>query len=537
MEKQICKQCGASKPLADFYKNKIKKNGHDSKCKLCRSTRAKQYRADNQEAIKQQRKQFYNDNRDRLVTEKRQYYQDNKDKVRKTKRDSMRRNRASILVYQKGYRAENKEVLAAKRKIYRDNIIHGIIELLGGECSICGEDNTELLSLDHVHDDGNEERKKFNSITIKRKLLKGELDKNRYRLLCHTCNVGRYALHPIHQRKIKDLTGQLKLCPTCLLEKDEAEFHDHGKTLYYECEACKRWRRWILKIEVIKLLGGECACCGAAEPYKLVVDHVLCDGSARRKSGEKTGEGIYRALKKGILDKTKYQVLCVNCNISRHLGHGTCVHARETKEYAGKRKTYAGERKTTIKTAQFKLDDIMINAGDVEGFLEQHHYIGFGRSSVISYAITLGQKLVAAVKFSTPVRVSVATKMGYEFKEVIELDRLCIHPDFHRKNFASWLLARIIKRIKEDLPAIRCIVSFADPSAGHIGTVYKAANWKELGKTARSYFYINQDNEILHKKTLYNRARSLSQTEREYADLHGYSRVWTPPKIKFAYEL
>jgi hypothetical protein len=127
--------------------------------------------------------------------------------------------------------------------------------------------------------------------------------------------------------------------------------------------------------------------------------------------------------------------------------------------------------------------------------------------------------------------------MGFEFKEVIELDRLCIHPDYHKKNFASWLLSKIMKKLKTDLMGIRCVISFADPSAGHLGTVYKASNWEKIGKTSRSYFYIDQDNGILHKKTLYNRAKRRKQTEREYAESNRYFRVWTPPKIKYAFSL
>ena len=30
---------------------------------------------------------------------------------------------------------------------------------------------------------------------------------------------------------------------------------------------------------------------------------------------------------------------------------------------------------------------------------------------------------------------------------------------------------------------MHCLLSYADPSAGHAGTIYKAANWKQDGRT------------------------------------------------------
>jgi hypothetical protein len=63
-----------------------------------------------------------------------------------------------------------------------------------------------------------------------------------------------------------------------------------------------------------------------------------------------------------------------------------------------------------------------------------------------------------------------------------ELARLFILDDVP-KNAETWLIAKSVKFIKANYPDVEFLVSYADPSAGHEGTIYKAANWKEDGKT------------------------------------------------------
>ena len=87
-----------------------------------------------------------------------------------------------------------------------------------------------------------------------------------------------------------------------------------------------------LKVEVKKLLGGKCACCGEEEFEFLNVDHVNNDGSVERH-GRKTRPNLhyYLEIKKCMKEGTpvtRYQLLCCNCNYSKHLGNGTCVHKR-----------------------------------------------------------------------------------------------------------------------------------------------------------------------------------------------------------------
>jgi hypothetical protein len=63
-----------------------------------------------------------------------------------------------------------------------------------------------------------------------------------------------------------------------------------------------------------------------------------------------------------------------------------------------------------------------------------------------------------------------------------ELSRLWVSDEMPR-NTESWFIAQTIRWLRKNRPDVELLVSYADPSRGHQGTIYKAANWKPDGKT------------------------------------------------------
>lgn len=65
-------------------------------------------------------------------------------------------------------------------------------------------------------------------------------------------------------------------------------------------------------------------------------------------------------------------------------------------------------------------------------------------------------------------------------KNVLELNRLVIAPEYNGLNYASYLVANSLKM----LPNGTFVVSYADYGAwGHVGYVYQATNWLYTGMT------------------------------------------------------
>jgi hypothetical protein len=50
-------------------------------------------------------------------------------------------------------------------------------------------------------------------------------------------------------------------------------------------------------------------------------------------------------------------------------------------------------------------------------------------------------------------------------------------------NTESWFIARSVRYVKRFHRDVVALVSYADPSVGHSGTIYRASNWREDGRT------------------------------------------------------
>jgi hypothetical protein len=101
----------------------------------------------------------------------------------------------------------------------------------------------------------------------------------------------------------------------------------------------------------------------------------------------------------------------------------------------------------------------------------------------ISYAYGLfeGDELVGCVTYGTPASSTLLRGVcGEEYKGIVkELNRLVLR--YNRPNEASTLVSRSFKLLPHPL----VIVSYADTSQGHTGTVYQATNFLYTGLSAK----------------------------------------------------
>jgi hypothetical protein len=88
-----------------------------------------------------------------------------------------------------------------------------------------------------------------------------------------------------------------------------------------------RLRRFTLRKRVVQKYGGRCVCCGESNSLLLNIDHVNGDGKYERAFDK--GGNIYSGFL-SRLDRepvsSRYQILCFNCNIGRHMNDGMCPH-------------------------------------------------------------------------------------------------------------------------------------------------------------------------------------------------------------------
>jgi len=188
-----------------------------------------------------------------------------------------------------------------------------------------------------------------------------------------------------------------------------------------------------------------------------------------------------------------------------------------------------------VDTIDFDFKSVVVGPADARSYrplLAKYHYLPNAGRGGIAYGARLGEELVAVCVFSPLPRQNIAQTLGVEDDAVRELSRLCIHPAYQKKNFASWLVARCIRL----LPAqYRTIVSYCDTTFNHDGSVYLAANFTRDGTVPADYWYTTTDGWAVHKKTLYNHAVRMGRSEADYAASLGYKRVHGCEKLRFVY--
>jgi len=105
----------------------------------------------------------------------REYYEENKEKERKRKRDYMRK-----------HRKENPEIHRKKSRDAKTRLRNKLYKMYGDTCTMCGFSDKRALTLDHIKNNGAEERKEMGPRGPWYRAV-GEYLPDDYRILCMNC--------------------------------------------------------------------------------------------------------------------------------------------------------------------------------------------------------------------------------------------------------------------------------------------------------------------------------------------------------------
>ena len=189
---------------------------------------------------------------------------------------------------------------------------------------------------------------------------------------------------------------------------------------------------------------------------------------------------------------------------------------------------------TQLELIDFGLKDVEIKNCQIKEYkllLSKYHYLPNASRGGEAFGAYFNNQLIACCVFSSPIRQNIDTK-GYNMEECRELSRLCIHPRYQKKNFASWFVSRCIKLLD---PKYKLIISYCDTTFNHDGAVYKACNFTQDEIIRPDYWYVSKDGWIMHKRTLYDHAVKSYVVEKEFADKYGYKKVYGKEKLRFIY--
>lgn len=146
-------------------------------------------------------------------------------------------------------------------------------------------------------------------------------------------------------------------------------------------------------------------------------------------------------------------------------------------------------------------------------FVEAHHYSASMPASRLNAGLFEGAALVGVAVFSVPMGENVLKRWtGFGMENAAELGRLVLL-DRVAYNAESWFIARALRLLAQDKPAIRAIVAFSDPlprrSAdggqtlrGHVGTVYAASNAVYAGRSRPRRLWLDRAGRVVSERAL-----------------------------------
>lgn len=138
---------------------------------------------------------------------------------------------------------------------------------------------------------------------------------------------------------------------------------------------------------------------------------------------------------------------------------------------------------------------------EIKDFIEEWHYSHNINGLLSDYCFKLmdGDKMVGAMIYGGLGMANCWKKYAEKREDIIELRRLCCIDDTP-KNTESYFIGRTLKWLKKNT-AIKKVISYADNTYNHRGTIYQASNFQHLGKTAKGRV-IMYNGKRYHDKTI-----------------------------------
>jgi hypothetical protein len=142
-----------------------------------------------------------------------------------------------------------------------------------------------------------------------------------------------------------------------------------------------------------------------------------------------------------------------------------------------------------------------VDARVVAPMMIERHYLGcMPMAPLACFGVYLGTQLVGGVVFTTGARHSHKSVAGAGRGDVATLARLYLDGEIP-KNAESRVLG-VVARLLRRQRRVRVLLSYADPVAGHTGTVYRAAGWTYLGRTEPGRYLDFGDGALRHPRSV-----------------------------------
>jgi hypothetical protein len=174
-----------------------------------------------------------------------------------------------------------------------------------------------------------------------------------------------------------------------------------------------------------------------------------------------------------------------------------------------------------------------VRASVVSELVRQQHYLhSMPAAPRACFAVYLDAELVGAMVFTSGPRLGFRLVGGGYPQQAATLARLWLS-DVLPANSESRVIGVVLRHLRRHTPW-KILLSYADPMAGHVGTIYQATGWLYLGQTAPSSYLDLGDGRLQHPRSVSNRLGSNSVRHLRNTGIRA-SRQAQPGKFRYVY--
>ena len=142
-------------------------------------------------------------------------------------------------------------------------------------------------------------------------------------------------------------------------------------------------------------------------------------------------------------------------------------------------------------------------AAVVRPLMQDCHYLHSMPGVVCEcFAVTLDDRLQGGVVFSAGARHAHRLLLGAAPQHVVTLARLWL-ADERPANSESRVIGVVMRELRR-AGRYKLALSYADPAAGHAGTIYQASGWTYLG-TTQAERYLEVEGQRVHARSAHSR--------------------------------
>jgi len=190
----------------------------------------------------------------------------------------------------------------------------------------------------------------------------------------------------------------------------------------------------------------------------------------------------------------------------------------------------AGPMAERLKRAEFEVR--AVPHADARAFIKREHYAqGSANTSVYRHGLFRrgDGKLLGVAMWMPPTRVAAESVNREDWRRVLALSRLAISAEVPA-NGASFLLGRSIRLIAAE-GRFATLVTYADESQGHTGAIYRATNWRYVGRTGPYPRWVDADGKQVSRLATKSRRKAdmLTLGYREGGSFHKHKFVLSVP--------